>query len=206
MKINVLIQGLLSGKLVENLFVSSQNKPLMHMKSKIQEYLNLKFKMSKKLTLRFIAFAGLTMLLTACPYTTELPIDEPSVKVDDKILGKWEAKSSDYTYTVTKKDEFNYKFEKKGKNSTDVSNYTGFLSVIDGVRFMNIYEDASSTKTYYLYKIEQSTSGAKITLLPVTENIYEKFATSAELKAYIKKYMALSFFYEKDQEEYFRAD
>lgn len=160
----------------------------------------------KKLALQFIAFSGLMMLLTACPYNSELPIDEPSVKIDDKMLGKWEAKSSDYTYTVTKKDEFNYKFEKKGKTSTDVSTYTGFLSVIDGVRFMNVYEDASTTKTYYLYKIEQSGSGAKITLSPVTENIAEKFTTSAELKAYFKKYLALSFFYEKDKEEYFRAD
>src|ERR1700741_4082037 len=115
----------------------------------------------KKFALQFIAFAGLTLLLTACPYATELPIDNPTVKIDDKLLGKWEAKNSDYNYTVTKKDDFNYKFEKKGKTSTDVTTYTGFLSVIDGVRFMNIYEDASSTKTYYLYKVEQTTSGAK---------------------------------------------
>ena len=162
--------------------------------------------MMKKFALRFIAFAGLTMLLTACPYSTELPIDEPSVKIDEKILGKWEAKSSDYTYTVTKKDDFNYKFEKKGKTSTDVSAYTGFLSVIDGVKFLNVYEDGATTKMFYLYKIVQSTSGAKITLSPVTENIEEKFATSAELKAFIKKNMALTFFYEKDKEEYFRAD
>jgi hypothetical protein len=71
---------------------------------------------------------------------------------------------------------------------------------------MNISDDASSTKLYYLYKVEQSTSGAKTTLIPVTENIDEKFTASADLKAYIKKYMALSFFYSKDQDEYFRAD
>ncbi|HWY37248.1 MAG TPA: hypothetical protein VNY73_01725 [Bacteroidia bacterium] len=160
----------------------------------------------KKLILQFITLSGLAVLLQGCQYTTELPIDEPTVKIDEKILGKWEAKNSDYNYTVTKKDEFNYKFEKKGKTSTDVNNYTGFLSVIDGTKFLNVYDDGASAKTYYLYKVEQSTSGAKITLLPVTENIDEKFTSSAELKAFIKKYMALSFFYEKDQEEYFRAD
>src|SRR5579872_6543604 len=160
----------------------------------------------KKLILQFITLSGLAVLLQGCPYTTELHIDEPTVKIDEKILGKWEAKNSDYNYTVTKKDEFNYKFEKKGKTSTDVNNYTGFLSVIDGTKFLNVYDDGASAKTYYLYKVEQSTSGAKITLLPVTENIDEKFTSSAELKAFIKKYMALSFFYEKDQEEYFRAD
>ncbi|HEX7414635.1 MAG TPA: hypothetical protein VF411_11380 [Bacteroidia bacterium] len=161
----------------------------------------------KKLVLQIAALAGLTMLLTACPYGSDVPIDTPSVKTDDKLMGKWEAKSSsDYFYTVTKKDDFNYKFEKKGKTSTDVTTYTAFVSVIDNIKFMNVFDDASSTKVYYLYKIEQSASGAKTTLIPVTENIDEKFATSAELKTYIKKYMALSFFYEKDQDEYFRAD
>ena len=159
----------------------------------------------KKLAFRFFAFASLTLLLTACPYGTEVAIDQPNVKIDDKLLGMWESKNSnDYTYSVTKKDAFNYKFEKKGKTSTSTSAYTGFLSVIDGVKFMNVCEEGSTT--YYLYKVEQSTSGAKTTLIPVTENIDEKFATSAELKAYIQKYMSLSFFYSKDQDEYFRAD
>lgn len=161
----------------------------------------------KKLLLQITLLAGLMLVLQGCPYGTEVAIDEPTVKIDEKLLGKWEAKNSgDYMYTVTKKDDFNYKFEKKGKTSTDATLYTGFLSVIDGVKFINISEDASSTKTFYLYKLEMSGSGAKTTLLPVTENITEKFANSAELKAFIKKNMGLSFFYSKDKEEYFRAD
>ena len=160
----------------------------------------------KKLALQFLAFSGLAMLLTACPYSSELPIDEPTVKIDEKILGKWEAKSADYEYKVSKKDDYNYKFEKKPKPTGETSTYTGFLTVIDGVRFINITEDVATTKAYYLYKIDQSASGAKLTLSPVTENITEKFASSAELKAYIKKYMTLSFFYSKDKEDYFRAD
>jgi hypothetical protein len=161
----------------------------------------------KKFFLQLGILAGLMIVLQGCPYGTEVAIDEPSVKIDEKLLGKWEAKNSgDYTYNVTKKDDFNYKFEKKGKTSTDATMYTGFISVIDGAKFMNIYEDAASTKTYYLYKLEMSGSGAKATLVPVTENITEKFANSAELKAFIKKYMGLSFFYSKDKEEYFRAD
>ncbi len=161
----------------------------------------------KKLLLQITLLAGLMLVLQGCPYGTEIAIDEPTVKIDEKLLGKWEAKNSgDYMYTVTKKDDFNYKFEKKGKTSTDATLYTGFLSVIDGVKFINISEDASSTKTFYLYKLEMSGSGAKATLLPVTENITEKFATAPELKAFIKKNMGLSFFYSKDKEEYFRAD
>ena len=161
----------------------------------------------KKLLLQIGLLGGLMILLQACPYNSEVAIDEPTVKIDEKLLGKWEAKNSgDYMYTVTKKDDFNYKFEKKSKTATETSVYTAYTSVIDGVKFLNVAEDASSTKTWYLYKMEMSTSGAKTTLWPVTENITEKFATSAELKAYIKKYMALTFFYSKEKEEYFRAD
>lgn len=161
----------------------------------------------KKLLLQISLLTGLMLVLQGCPYGTEVAIDEPAVKIDEKLLGKWEAKNAgDYTYSVTKKDDYNYKFEKKGKTSTETTLYTGFLSTIDNTRFLNIYEDASSTKTYYLYKLEVSGSGAKVTLHPVTENITEKFTTSADLKAFIKKNMGLSFFYSKDKEEYFRAD
>ena len=95
----------------------------------------------KKFLLQLSLLAGLMIVLQGCPYGTEVAIDEATVKIDEKLLGKWEAKNSgDYTYTVTKKDEFNYKFEKKGKTSTDATVYTGFISMVDGVKFMNIYE------------------------------------------------------------------
>lgn len=119
----------------------------------------------KKTILKFCTFVSLTLLLTACPYNSEVPIDEPTVKIDDKLIGKWEAKNSgDYFYYVTKKDDFTYKFEKKGKKNTESTVYTGFLSVIDGVKFMNVYEDNSSAKSYYLYKIEQSAAGPRLRL------------------------------------------
>ncbi|HXB39864.1 MAG TPA: hypothetical protein VNZ49_04930 [Bacteroidia bacterium] len=163
----------------------------------------------KKLLLQITLLSGLMLVLQGCPYNSEIAIDEPAVKTDAKLLGKWEPKNSgDYMYTVTKKSDYLYDFSKKSKNTpTDTSSYLGYVSLIDGVQFLNVYDKySSSTKTYYLYKMEMTTSGAKITLSPVTENITEKFANSADLKAFIKKYMALSFFYSKDKEEYFRAD
>jgi virulence-associated protein VagC len=58
-------------------------------------------------------------------------------------------------------------------------------------------KQAATTKTYYFYKVEMTTSGSKLTLAPVTENIDEKFASSEEIKAFFKKNMALSFFFDK---------
>lgn len=152
--------------------------------------------------------AGLALasiLFMGCPYSAEIPIDQPSVKIDDKLLGNWEAKSSsDYSYKVTKSDANTYAIEKKSASSGDVTNYKGFISDVGGVRYMNIYEDGSTTPTYYFYKLDVSTSGVKATLTPVTENIDEKFTTSSEMKDFFKKNQVNSYFYDKDEDVYIK--
>jgi hypothetical protein len=162
----------------------------------------------KKLFLQISLLGGLMLVLQGCPYGSDVPIDEPAVKVDEKMLGKWEPKNGgDYIYTVTKKDQNSYRFEKRSKGtSSDTGTYNGYVSIIDGTKFLNVKEEYNTTKTYYLYKMEMSASGAKLTLSPVTDNIEEKFTASADLKAFIAKNKGLSFFYSKDKEEYFRAD
>lgn len=159
--------------------------------------------------MQFGVLITLMLVLTACPYSSENAIDpKPAVKIDDKLLGQWESKSSsDYVYTVTKSDDYTYKIDKKSNSSGDVTTYFGFLSTIDGTRFMNIYEEKSSDpKTYYFYKVEVSPSGGKITFNPVTENITEKFASSDEIKAFFKKNMNISFFFDKDADVYIRHE
>ncbi len=161
--------------------------------------------MKNLLSLSVLAF--IIILFSGCPYSAEVAIDTPSIKIDEKLLGKWESKSSsDYIYDVTKVDDKTYRFEKKSISAGDVTVYNGFLSEINGTRFMNIYEDASMGITYYFYKVEVSGSGFRTTLSPVTENITEKFATSAELKDFFKKNMVNSYFFEKDVDEYIKAD
>jgi hypothetical protein len=160
----------------------------------------------KKILYLLPVFA-LVIMLSGCPYSSEVAIDQPSVKINELLLGKWESKSSsDYTYTVTKTDAMNYKIVKKSASSNDETVYMGFLSDVNGTKYFNVYEDGSTTKTYYFYKLEVTTSGAKATLTPVTENITEKFTTSSELKAFFGKYQNLSFFFDKDADVYIKAD
>ncbi len=152
--------------------------------------------------------AAVSTLFMGCPYSAEMALDEkPSVKIDEKILGKWEQKSSsDYAYTVTKEDDNTYKIEKKTVSSGDVTVYKGFLSDIGGTRYMNVWEAEATTKAYYFYKVEMTTSGSKITMAPVSENIDEKFTTSTEMKDFFKKNQLLSFFFEKEEDVYIKAD
>lgn len=148
-----------------------------------------------------------SLLFMGCPYGSEVAIDDGKTKIDEKLLGKWEAKSSsDYDYIVSKTDDTTYKIEKKKRDANEVTVYTGFLSVLGTTKFLNVWEEQSSPRTYYFYKMELSGSGAKLTLSPVTDNIKEKFESSGALKTFFEKNMNLSFFYGKDDEVYIRAD
>jgi hypothetical protein len=50
---------------------------------------------------------------------------------------------------------------------------------------------------------KKDADGSRIKFKAVTDNITEEFATPEELKAFIKKNMELSFFYNKDDEKTF---
>ncbi len=155
----------------------------------------------------FSVLVLLSILFMGCPYSADVPIDQPTVKIDDKLLGKWESKSSsESTVNVTKLDANTYKIEQKTSSTATPEVYSGYLSDVNGTKFLNVWSDGNSEKKYYLYKVELNNSATKVTLLPVTDNIEEKFTTSQELKDFIKKYMGLSFFFSKDKEVYIKAD
>lgn len=163
--------------------------------------------MMKKITLISCLLVASFMFM-GCPYSSEVSIDtEASTKINKMLIGKWESKSSsDYSYTVSEKSSNTYVIEKKSASSGDVTTYNGFLSEIDGVKYLNISEESSSTPTYYFYKFDVSTSGNKATLTPVTENITEKFTTSAELKKFFKDNQKNSYFFDKDADVYIKSE
>ena len=160
----------------------------------------------KKLNLLGLLFAA-SILFMGCPYGTEVAIDEkPSVKIMPSLIGKWEQRSStDYSYMVSKTDDYNYKIEKTTVSSGEKTVYNGFVSDVSGDKFFNIWEEKGNPKTYYLYRIDQSGGDNMIKLQSVTQNIDEKFTTSADLKKFIAQYKGLSFFFEKDEDSYIKT-
>jgi len=153
----------------------------------------------------------LCVLMTACPYTSTVPIDSQSVKIKQELIGKW-VKSADLSnekpsfYDIQKLNDTKYKIVNNEYNTYDstytITNYFGHLSLIDQTIFLNMQKDG--TGDYYLYKIAIGSN--EFTLFEVTDNIDEKFNTSAELKAFIKKNMALSFFYNKEEVTYIKEN
>ena len=148
----------------------------------------------------------LTVMLAGCPYGSTIPLDTTGKKINSALIGTWEPKSSSSDkYEITKDNDFTYKITKTSKDSKEPSIYKAYLTDLDGDTFLNLWEEnGSSEKTYYLYKLELSSSSSKATLSGVTENITEKFTTSEEMKTFFKKYKNLSFFYEKSQDVFIK--
>ena len=144
-----------------------------------------------------------SLFFMGCPYESSVGIDStPSVKIDARLLGTWQSKgNTDSKFIVTKAGDNEYKIEEKKKNGDKSDIYHAFLSDVKGTMFMNAKEDDGLSSNYCLYKVVFFTA-TSVHLVPVTENITEKFSTSAELRQFIEKYMGLSFFFDKNIDEY----
>lgn len=159
---------------------------------------------------QLVAITACCFLLMGCPYETEVPISDPSVKFPAELLGKWKPQSSsDEIITIKKKTDYIVsisKTKKEPKEDDKPEEYEAYLSEVDAVIFLNISElnEQGSGANFYLYKMEVAANGSLITLNAVTENIDEQFSNSAELKSFIQRNMHLSFFYEKEEEIYQR--
>jgi hypothetical protein len=165
----------------------------------------------KQIFFPLIMMAFVVIIFSACPYASSVPIDLPSVKVDNNLLGKW-VKASDQTsanptfYVIDQLDKFKYNIVKNEYNSYDSAysktSYVGYISKIDNISFLNMQKDGQGE--YYLHRID--IGNGEFSFFEVTDNIDEKFNTSEELKAFVKKYMNLSFFYNKEEERYTKSN
>lgn len=159
-----------------------------------------------------VLFGALSFVFMGCPYESKIPLDTADkAKPDKTLVGKYDEKGEDNYSWSCELEGNQYKIIKKNTEEadSDPTVYIGWLSDIGDAKFMNVYERdeyGSSDKTYYLYRFIKK-GEERLVFKAVTDNITEEFATSEELKAFIKKNMELSFFYNKDDEKtFYRAD
>lgn len=158
-------------------------------------------------TLSIIALFGtLSLLFMGCPYESKIPLDTADKsKVDKDLVGKWEEKGSeDYTWKC-EIDGNQYRITKKSveDSESEPTIYVGHLTDVNGVQFLNVYEqDYDTEKSYMLWKMEKK-SEDRVKFKAITDNITEEFTTAEELKTFVKKNMELTFFYNKDDEKTF---
>jgi len=136
--------------------------------------------MRNKLVLALIVPLFL-FVLTGCPYSSEVPLEQATAKIDPVLIGKWVKKSTDENpkfYDVVKLNETLYNFVENEYSSSDKkynkTEYKGHLTVIGTTKFLNLEKDGK----YYFHKIEMTNANQSFVLYEVTDNIDETFTSS----------------------------
>lgn len=158
--------------------------------------------MKKLLTFAFLF--GAMMLFWGCPYSSLVPLGSAVEKIRPELIGSWVSDGEvnlehPSYYTIAKYDSVRYEvahfqFQDESKEYS-AKNYIGHTTYLDGLLFMNMVE--SGTKEYLLHRMDITPTGFK--LYEVTDNIDEKFESTADMQAFFKKHMRLSFFYNRDE-------
>ena len=169
---------------------------------------------------RLLAIFAIALLVTACPYASEIPLSSPNEKVPQQLLGKWLSPSDaekeveqmkmmpEYRkkltptfYVISAIDKTSMKIEKHEFQSSDstytIKLHTAHTTKIGNATFLNI-KPSDETK-FYFYKMTFP-DAKSLELNPVTDYIKEDFTSSTTMKAYFDKYKELSFFYSAKEE------
>lgn len=158
-----------------------------------------------------IATLLMVVLLTGCPYSSSVPIDEGTVKIPGELAGQWiaaeEKESENPTYFIISIDDMFHATAKKMEYSAADSSYSPTiyhltLSDVDGETFMNAKE--AGINTYNLYKFNFNTKTGELSTSEITDYIKEVFNSSNELKEFISKNKSNSYFYTNTTDNYIR--
>jgi hypothetical protein len=163
---------------------------------------------------KVFATAGLlaiVVLLAGCPYSSNVPVDEGTVKISANLAGSWissgdkEAENPSY-YIITVDDKFHATAKKMEYSSSD-STYNSTVyhltfSDVNGETFMNAKEDES--ESFYLYKFNFDEKAGEVYTSEVTDYIKETFSASSELKDFIAKNKSNSYFFTNTNDTYIR--
>jgi hypothetical protein len=128
------------------------------------------------------------------------------IKIQSNLIGEWLDTVNNKTYKVSKQDEYAYRIEKAKDLTDDTEYFSAYLSSVNGISFLNIWkiQPEDSIRKYFFHKLELLPDGT-IKLSEITENIRERFTSSAQLKKFIAGNMHNSYFYGKEELKLIRA-
>lgn len=158
-----------------------------------------------------LGLMALVVLIAGCPYSSSVPVDEGTVKIDDKLVGQWvsaaDKESVNATYFVISKDDKFHASAKKMEFSSSDSTYAETIyhltfSDVNGETFMNAMENEGTT--YSIYKFNYDEKTGQVSTSEVTDYIKESFSSSGDLKAFIAKNKSNSYFYTNTSDTYVR--
>jgi|WetSurMetagenome_2_1015567.scaffolds.fasta_scaffold289021_2 hypothetical protein len=164
-----------------------------------------------KNTIVSVALLGIVVLLSGCPFSGNVPIDNGTVAISDKLVGEWvkpgdRSEENPTTYLISKNDKYHATALKMEYSTTDTKYdttiYNLTFSDVEGETFMNAQEKSSTTYYYYKFSLDQQSD--EITLYEVSDYIKETFDKSKDLRDFIAKNKSLSFFFTNTTENYER--
>lgn len=157
-----------------------------------------------------LSLFGLMLLLTACPYSSTVPIDEGK-KVPSFVLGDWissadvEAENPTF-YSISVLGENVAQLKKMEFSSTDSvyqpTRYMLTFSDVGGETFINVREEGQDN--YSLLKLTMDEAQGTMTTLEVSDYVRETFDNSQDLKKFIAQNKNLSFFFTTSETVYQR--
>jgi hypothetical protein len=170
----------------------------------------MRFNLFQKVSVT-IGFLAVIVLLTGCPFSSSVPIDEGTVIISSAFKGEWisasDKEAEKPTYFVVALDDKFHATAKKMEYSSSDSSYSQTIyhltfSDVNGEIFMNAMEDGGTT--YNLYKFKFDEQSGEVNTFEVTDYIKETFNTSAELKNFIAKNKSNSYFFTNTSDTYVR--
>lgn len=156
---------------------------------------------------RIAAYASILLVaitLWGCPYKSQVALNDPVEKVNTNLIGMWVPETMLTTenpeyYVLGKRDSVHYDVDHyqydNEQKEYNLKQYIGHTTRLDAILFMNLQE--SGSKEFLLYRLDVL-PGMSMTMYEVTDNIDEKFTDSKQMREFFRKYMKLSFFYNKD--------
>jgi hypothetical protein len=138
-------------------------------------------------------------MLWGCPYEAPFPIDQPIVKMDTHLLGKWKpqhnAKGGD-SIIITQKDAYKYMVSLYSSDHKGDDQGVAWLSKVNGVLFLNL-ESHEGSKVKYTFIALDKLSANSFSYRTISDEQKKTFKNSEELKNWIKADMNSKSFYEK---------
>ena len=149
----------------------------------------------------FVAVAG----QVACN-SAKFPIDEqPAVKIDSRLLGKWMVKGKhkdNVTYTVARQSDYQYLITFKEKKN-EPEQHTAFLSDINKVMFFNIHGKDDSGDSYVFFRVLDINAKAdRVTVATLADSTMRYLKSAAEVRERITKNLENASFYEDTMKFY----
>jgi hypothetical protein len=145
---------------------------------------------------RWLLPALAILALAGCPYSSDHPLSDPATASPDaQLLGTWKMQDPDTKEWVTLSffpyGEHEMVAFTPGAPGDEPEAYRLFVTIIDGERFMNVYQ-LGQKDTAWMFVNYRVTTGKRMILKVVDDELFPKtdLATPADLRAFLRGNLA----------------